>query len=199
MRQSLLARLLPLGVFLAACQLARAHAIAAVSHGFSTGFLHPLSGIDHVLAMVAVGIWGVQLGGDAIWALPVTFPLVMAVGGVLGVRGVPLSHVETVIAASALVLGIMVTTGARLPLWLAMPLVGIFAIFHGYAHGTELPHAAQPLAFGAGFVLATGLLHLSGISLGLVQRWRTGRALLRGAGAAIAITGLALLTGYITV
>jgi urease accessory protein len=176
-----------------------AHPIAGLSSGFKSGFLHPLSGLDHVLAMVAVGIWGVQLGKSATWVLPVTFPLVMAIGGAMGVRGVPLSHVETGIAASALVLGILVALAARLPLWIAMAITGVFAVFHGYAHGVELPHAAQPLAFGVGFVAATGLLHLCGISLGLARRWTAGSALLRFSGAAIAAVGVCLLTGVVTV
>jgi urease accessory protein len=186
-------------LLLGCCAGLQAHPIAGMSSGFSSGFLHPFSGLDHVLAMVAVGIWGMQLGKPATWVLPVTFPLVMAVGGAMGVRGIPLPYVETGIAASALVLGILVAFAARLPLGVAMVIVGLFAIFHGYAHGTELPHAAQPLAFGIGFVVATGLLHLCGISLGLASRWTAGNALLRFSGGAIAVIGVCLLMGVVAV
>lgn len=112
--------------------------------------------------MVSVGIWGSQLGKPAIWLLPVTFPIVMAFGGVLGVRGVPLPGVEIGVVFSALVLGLMIAFSVRPPLWIAAVLVGIFAIFHGYSHGKELPHAAQSLAFGMAFVRAACFRHLVG-------------------------------------
>jgi urease accessory protein len=155
-----------------------------------------LTGIDHILAMVAVGIWGAQLGAPAIWALPVAFPLVMSVGGALGVRGVFLPGVEIGIAASALLLGYMIFREARLPLYAAALLVGFFAIFHGYAHGTELPNAANPLAYGVGFVLATGLLHVSGIAIGLLHRWPSGARTLQIFGGGISLTGLFLLVHH---
>lgn len=170
-----------------------AHPQGGVAVGFKTGFLHPLSGLDHILAMVSVGIWGSQLGKPAIWLLPVTFPLVMALGGVLGVRGVPLHGVEVGVALSALVLGLMIALSARPPLWMAACIVGIFAIFHGYAHGTELPHAAQPLAFGMAFVLATGMLHVFGILLGTIHRWPIGARVLRFAGAGVACASILLV------
>lgn len=166
-----------------------AHPGAGVGAGFAAGFLHPLTGPDHMLAMIGVGIWGSQLGKPSIWVLPVTFPLVMAVGGVLGVRGVPLSGVEIGVAASALALGLMILLAARPPLWVAATLVGIFAIYHGYAHGIELPSSAAPLAFGLGFVLATGLLHVVGIAFGLVHNRPWGARALRAAGAGIAAGG----------
>jgi len=164
--------------------------------GFLAGLAHPVFGPDHVIAMVAVGLWGAFLGPPAIWLLPIVFPLVMAFGGVLGILGVPLPAVETGIASSAIVLGLMVALAARPPLWVAAVLVGTFAIFHGYAHGTELPEDANAVAFSAGFVIATGLLHLTGIALGLLARWPAGRIAVRGAGAAIALAGLAYLGGY---
>ena len=170
-----------------------AHNPAGIAGGFASGFLHPLTGIDHILAMVAVGIWGAQLGAPAIWALPVAFPLVMSVGGSLGVRGVFLPGVEIGIAASALLLGFMIFRAARPPLYAAALLVGFFAIFHGYAHGTELPNAANPLAYGVGFVLATGLLHGSGIGIGLLHRWPSGARTLQIVGGGISLTGLFLL------
>lgn len=161
--------------------------------GFFAGLSHPLFGPDHVIAMLAVGMWGVFLGPPALWLLPIIFPLVMAFGGVLGIVGMPLPAVETGIAASAIVLGLMVALAARPPLWIATVLIGAFAIFHGYAHGRELPDDANALAFSAGFVIATGLLHLTGIAFALLARWPAGRLVVRGAGGAIALAGLAYL------
>ena len=172
---------------------ALAHTGESVATGLLSGFLHPLTGIDHLLAMVAVGIWGTQLGRPAIWMLPLTFPLVMSMGGVLGVRGVPIPAVEFGVAGSAAALGLMIALAARPPIAVAAALVGAFAIFHGHAHGTELPGAADPLAYGAGFVLVTGLLHAAGIAIGLVDRWQAGVLALRVAGAAIALVGAYLL------
>jgi len=161
--------------------------------GFLTGFMHPVHGLDHVVAMVAVGLWGAFLGAPAIWVLPVVFPLVMAVGGALGVAGVPLPGVEFGIALSGIVLGVMVAAAARPPLPWAALIVGAFAIFHGHAHGTELPEAANPVAFSLGFVIATGLLHVCGIAFGLLVRWPAGRIAVRVAGAVIALAGCGFL------
>jgi urease accessory protein len=163
--------------------------------GFLGGVAHPLFGPDHVVAMVAVGLWGAFLGAPAIWLLPVVFPLVMAFGGVGGILGLPLPHVELGIAVSAIVLGLMVALAARPRLVLAALLVGAFAIFHGYAHGVELPGGADPVAYSVGFVLATGLLHLCGIAFGLLARWPAGRILVRAAGAAIAAAGVVFAFG----
>jgi urease accessory protein len=146
--------------------------------------------------MVAVGLWGVFLGAPAIWLLPIIFPLVMAAGGVLGILGVPLPAVETGIAASAIILGAMVALAARPPLWAAAALVGAFAIFHGYAHGRELPDGANAVAFSAGFVIATGLLHVTGIAFGQLARFPAGRFVVRAAGGAIAFVGVAYLSGF---
>jgi urease accessory protein len=170
-----------------------AHNPGGVAGGFASGFMHPMTGIDHILAMVAVGIWGAQLGAPAIWALPIAFPLVMSVGGAMGVRGVPLPGVEIGIAASALLLGLMIFSESRPSLVVAALLVGFFAVFHGYAHGTELPRAANPLAYGVGCVFATGLLHVSGITMGLIHHWPTGARVLRVAGGGISLAGLFLL------
>lgn len=172
---------------------ALAHVDAGQSTGFLSGLLHPVSGLDHVLAMVAVGLWGAQLGAPAIWLLPVTFPLVMAIGGFLGLLGVPLPGVEVGIAASAVLLGAMVATESRPPLALAAALVAFFAVFHGHAHGTELPPGQSGLLYSFGFVVATGCLHAVGIALGLLHRWRSGRVALRGAGAAVGLAGLVFL------
>ena len=144
--------------------------------------------------MVAVGLWGAFLGPPAIFLLPIIFPLVMAFGGAMGILGVALPGVEIGIALSAIVLGLMVALAARPPLWIAAALVGAFAVFHGHAHGTELPPGTDAVAFSVGFVAATGLLHLTGIAFGLLARWRAGRIAVRAAGGAIALAGLAFLT-----
>jgi urease accessory protein len=170
-----------------------AHTGVGVLGGFSSGFEHPIFGWDHLLAMVAVGMWGAQLGMPLIWVLPVTFPLVMAISGMLGGMGMSLPGVEVGIAASVLVLGLMLALAARPPIWVAAAVVGAFAVFHGYAHGAELPEAADPIAYGLGFVLATGLLHLTGIVIGLIIRWPVGQQALRAGGVAIALAGLWLL------
>lgn len=157
--------------------------------GFLSGLAHPVSGLDHVLAMVAVGLWGAQLGRPAVWALPVAFPIAMAIGGMLGLMGIPLPGVEIGIAVSAIVLGIMVVAAARPPLWVAAVLVGVFALFHGHAHGTELPEGANGTLYSIGFVIATGLLHGVGIAIGLIHRYDWGKPALRGAGALVAAGG----------
>ena len=175
---------------------ALAHSAEGVAGGFSSGFLHPVLGLDHLVAMVGVGLWGAFLGLPAIWLLPVIFPLVMALGGVLGIADVPLPHVETWIAASAVAIGLGVALALRPPLWLVAVIVGAFAIFHGHAHGTELPEAANPLSYALGFVIATGLLHLCGIGIGTLSQWPWGKSVVRGGGLAIAAVGFAFLAGY---
>ena len=162
--------------------------------GFAGGLAHPLFGPDHAVAMLAVGLWGAFLGPPALWLLPVVFPLVMAFGGVIGILGLPLPGVEACIALSAIVLGLMVMLAARPPLWTAAALVGAFAVFHGYAHGAELPPGAEAVAYSAGFVAATGLLHLAGISFGLLARWPAGRIAVRAAGGMIALAGVGFLS-----
>ncbi len=183
-------------IALATASPAFAHEGESVAGGFVSGFLHPILGWDHVAAMAAVGLWGAFLGAPAIWLLPIVFPLVMAFGGALGIAAVPLPAVETGIAASAIVLGLMVALGARPPLWAAAAVVGAFAIFHGHAHGTELPAAADAVAYAGGFVIGTGLLHLTGITLGLATQWEAGKVAVRAAGGVIAMAGLAFLTGF---
>jgi urease accessory protein len=175
-----------------AASTALAHT-GSVSGGFAGGLSHPLFGPDHVAAMVAVGLWGAFLGAPAIYILPVVFPLVMALGGVLGILGVPLPGVEIGIAVSAAVLGMVVALAARPPLWVAGLIVGAFAVVHGHAHGTELPPGADALAYSAGFVIGTGCLHLCGIAFGLLARWPVGRVAVRTAGGVIAIAGLMFL------
>lgn len=174
-------------------QPAWAHTGTDTVFGFKTGFLHPISGPDHLVAMVAVGLWGAQLGAPAIWILPITFPLVMAMGGVLGVTGLAIPYVETIIALSAVGLGLVVALRLRPPLWAAAALVAVFAIFHGYAHGRELPGAADPVGYGVGFVVATGLLHLAGILIGTLTRRPLGAQAVQACGAAIVCAGLFFL------
>lgn len=165
------------------------HAQTGAAAGLFAGLAHPVSGLDHVLAMVAVGLWGAQLGRPAVWLLPVAFPLVMALGGFLGLVGVPLPGVEVGIALSAVALGLCVLTEAHPRPWVAALVAGVFALFHGHAHGTELPEGASGALYSTGFVVATGCLHGVGIALGLVHRWRGGRIALRVAGAGVALGG----------
>ncbi len=168
---------------------ALAHVERGQAAGFFTGLSHPVSGLDHVLVMVAVGLWGAQLGAPAMWLLPVIFPMVMAMGGMIGLLGIPLPFVEVAIALSAVLLGIMVMTEARPPVAAAAVLVGFFAVFHGHAHGTELPAGQSGLLYSMGFVMATGCLHGVGIAIGLIHRWPAGKIALRIAGAGMALGG----------
>lgn len=170
-----------------------AHVEQGQAASFMVGLAHPWSGLDHILAMVAVGIWGAQLGNPAIWVLPIAFPLVMSLGGMAGLVGMPLPGIEIGIAVSAIILGVMVLGEVRPKLQLATVLVGCFAIFHGHAHGTELPEGQSGLLYSIGFVLATGCLHGVGILLGLIHRWPVGQLVLRGSGAAISLMGVFFL------
>lgn len=172
-----------------------AHTESGQASGFIAGLLHPISGLDHVLAMVAVGLWGAQLGNPALWMLPVAFPLVMAFGGFLGLISVPLPRIEVGIALSGVMLGLAVATKLQPPLWVATLLVAVFAIFHGHAHGTELPEGASGLTYSLGFVMATGLLHASGITIGLLQRWPQGKIAVRWLGGAVSFGGAYFLYG----
>jgi urease accessory protein len=185
-------------LLLAFAQAAWAHEETGQAAGFLAGLHHPISGLDHVIAMVAVGLWGVVLGPPAIWVLPVAFPLVMAFGGLMGLLGFPLPGVEIGIAVSAIVLGAMVLFEARPPLWVAALVVAIFAIFHGHAHGRELPEGTSALLYSLGFVMATGLLHAFGILLGVAHRWPVGRQFVRTGGVAIALGGIFFLWRAVT-
>jgi urease accessory protein len=158
--------------------------------GLLSGLKHPVSGLDHVVAMIAVGLWGAQLGAPAIWVLPIAFPMVMALGGMLGLLGLHLPGMEMGIAASAILLGGVVLIELRPPLAVAAALVGFFAIFHGYAHGSELAGGESALLYSIGFVIATGCLHGVGITIGVVHRWQWGQRAVRVAGAAIAGAGM---------
>lgn len=169
-----------------------------INGGFASGFTHPLFGWDHVIAMVAVGLWGAFLGRPAIWLLPVVFPVVMALGGALGVYGVEIPAVEIGIALSGIVLGLMVAFKVKPPIIIAAVIVGVFAIFHGHAHGQELPETANAMAYSIGFVIATGLLHLTGILFGFVTKWPYGEIAVRVAGGIIALVGAWFLYGALT-
>lgn len=169
---------------------AEAHTGGATGAGFGNGFSHPLSGLDHLLAMVAVGLWAAQLGGRAIWQVPAAFVAMLLVGGTLGLAGFALPAVEPGIMASLLVIGVLVALAVKMPVKAGMALVGLFALFHGHAHGTEMPAAAAPALYALGFALATTLLHAAGIGLGRVLGDRLSPVAPRLAGAAVAVSGL---------
>lgn len=180
--------------------VALAHTGAGPASGFGHGFGHPLGGLDHILAMVMVGVFAWQLGGRALWLVPASFVVVMAVGGALGMAGIGVPFVEVGIALSVIVLGAVVAFGVKAPLAVAMGMVGLFAIFHGHAHGAEMPEGAGGLAYAAGFILATALLHAAGIGVGFaIGRFgeRFGPTVVRAAGAFSALAGVGLLAGVL--
>jgi urease accessory protein len=180
-------------VLLLPARLALAHVEGGAAAGFLTGFGHPISGWDHIVAMIAVGLWGAQLGAPALWLLPVTFPMMMAFGGFLGLAGVPLPGVELGIALSAIVLGAFVAMEGRPRLPIALAIVAAFAVFHGHAHGTELAPGASALTYSLGFVVSTGCLHGLGILLGLAHARPAGRRAVRLAGGIVAAAGVFFL------
>ena len=169
--------------------------VGAHSHGFAAGFLHPLMGLDHMLAMLGVGVWAAQLGKRATWLVPAAFVAVMIAGAGLALSGIAMPMVEFGVAGSVLVIGALIALGTRLPVGVAMSLVGLFALFHGHAHGTELPGFAHPAAYGAGFVAATALLHAGGAGIALLVRQHAAKLPLRIAGAMMAVVGGGLLLG----
>jgi len=175
-----------------------AHVESGQAGGLVNGLSHPVSGLDHVLAMVAVGLWGAQLGTPAMWLLPVAFPMMMAFGGMLGLMGIALPGIEIGIAVSGIVLGALILGETKIPLFGALLIVAIFAIFHGHAHGTELAPGQNAMLYSLGFVIATGTLHGVGIGLGLVHRWQMGRLALRGAGSLVMVGGLFFLWGALS-
>lgn len=192
--------ILALATLLLAPTAALAHTGAGATHGLAHGFMHPIGGVDHILAMVTVGLFAAQLGGRALWLVPTTFVLVMAAGGAAGMAGLTIPFVEIGIALSVVVLGAIVALKANAPVAVAMGIVGFFAVFHGYAHGAEMPGAVGGLVYGAGFMAATALLHVVGIGLGLaIGRIGAGygSAAYRIAGALVAAAGLGLLTGAV--
>lgn len=190
--------LVPAGLMLAYASPAMAHDGTGLAGGFVAGFVHPLSGPDHMLAMISVGLWGAFLGRPLVYALPMIFPTVMVIGAGMGMVGVPLPPVEIGIALSVVTLGLLILFAVRAPLWVACAIVAMFGLFHGYAHGLELPSAADPIGYSTGFVLCTGLLHLTGIALGLLKVSKVGTIALRGAGGVIAVFGALFWMGLVT-
>jgi urease accessory protein len=184
---------LALALILGTVGAAQAHTPGATGAGLAEGFAHPLLGLDHLLTMAAVGLWAAQLGGRALWLVPVSFMTMMAVGGLAALAGFDLPAVELGILGSLLALGALVATAARLPVAPGAALVGFLAFFHGHAHGAEMPEAAPAGLYALGFIAATGLLHGIGIALGLYLQGTALRWIVRAGGAAVAATGLTLL------
>lgn len=177
-----------------------AHTILGSTSGFVHGFFHPLSGIDHILAFLMVGVFAWQLGGRAIWLVPATFIAVLALGASLGMAGINLPLVETGIAYSVIILGAIIALGIKAPIMAAAGLAGLFAIFHGYAHGAEMPQSAGALTYAAGFMLASAALNIAGISLGYTigrVSERFGPSTMRVSGCAAAVVGVGILAGVV--
>lgn len=185
-----------LAMFLGFLMVTSASAHGVQGGGLINGLMHPVFGPDHLLAMVAVGILSVQIGGKAIWSVPLAFVVCMLVGGVLGMKGVAFPSVETGIAASVFVLGAAIALPKKVPTLLIMALVGVFGVFHGYAHGAEMPSVAEPVLYATGFVLSTAGLHIAGVLIGVVaKRIARGDIALRVVGLFIAAVGLYILFG----
>jgi len=190
LRRAIACRALLVSVIALASGPAGAHTGTGLAGGFNMGFAHPLTGFDHLLAMISVGLWGAVLGRPLIFALPIVFPAVMVLGAVLGMFAIPVPSIDLGIALSVLVLGTCIALSVHAPVWAAAVIVGTFALCHGYAHGRELPSAADPLGYSAGFVLATGLLHVFGICVGFVNERPGGVAMTRGIGGLIGAAGV---------
>ena len=166
--------------------------------GLVHGFIHPVTGIDHVLAMIAVGVLAAQYGGRALWLVPMSFLVAMAIAGVIGMAGIVVPVAEVGIGVSVVVLGLAIAFQLRPPTFVAMAVVGFFALFHGYAHGAELPDGITGLSFALGFLLATALLHSTGVGLGLLmQRQASSRRLIQAGGGAMALVGIAVLASFL--
>ena len=174
---------------------AAAHTGIGATSSFMAGLSHPLGGLDHLLAMVTVGLWAALRGGNALWAWPCAFVGVMVAGGLLGLTGVAMPLVEPGILASTVVLGLAAGLALKLPTGWGAALVGFFALFHGHAHGTEAPVAGEVVLYGLGFVVATAALHAAGIGAATALRGATGRMIARGLGAVCALAGVALSLG----
>jgi urease accessory protein len=188
-----------LAIFLAPTA-ALAHTGVGDTSGFMYGFMHPLGGLDHQLAMILVGIFAYQLGGRALWLAPLTFVGIMAFGGFLGITGIPVPFIEIGIALSVIVLGAIVAFGVKVPVAVAMGIVGLFAVFHGHAHGSEMPMDASGVEYGLGFMLATALLHAVGIGIGFMMGMTTnwlGNNVYRVAGGLASVAGVGILLGVI--
>lgn len=172
---------------------ASAHILSGET-GFMAGLKHPVLGLDHFLAMVSVGIISAQIGGRAIWSVPATFVAMMALGGIFGIENLTLPFSEYILAFSVFALGLSIAASRRMPIMLAMVFVGVFGMFHGYAHGIEMPHVAKPVPYALGFITGTASLHIAGVLIGVVSNWfKQGGTLLRYAGAIIAGMGLELI------
>jgi urease accessory protein len=200
MKRTPITALAAMAILVASSTIATAHVGGGDTGGFANGFWHPISGVDHVLAMVMVGLFAAQLGGRALYLVPAAFVSVMATGGAVGFAGMLVPFVELGIGLSIVVLGTAVALNFRTAIPVAIVLVGSFALFHGYAHGAEMPESVNGLAYGAGFVIATALLHACGLALGLVMASKAGgrgETLVRAAGALIAVAGVSLVTGVI--
>lgn len=200
MKRTPITALAAMAMLAASSTIATAHVGVGDRGGFANGFWHPISGVDHVLAMVMVGLFAAQLGGRALYLVPAAFVLVMAIGGAVGFAGMLVPFVELGIGLSIVVLGTAVALGFRTAIAVAMALAGFFAFFHGYAHGAEMPETVNGLAYGAGFVIATALLHAWGLALGLLMASKAGargETLVRAAGALVAVAGVSMVTGVI--
>jgi urease accessory protein len=177
-----------------------AHTGAGATTGFAYGFAHPIGGLDHVLAMVAVGLFAYLLKGKALWLVPAAFVGTMALGGIVGVFGIPVPLVEIGIALSVVAIGAMIAFGKSVPIAAAMAVVGVFAVFHGHAHGAEMPAAASGLAYGLGFMLATASLHAAGVLAGFgIGKMSEAHSMkiARASGAALSLAGIAILAGVL--
>ncbi len=193
--------LLSIGTFAIAISIpaiAQAHVGHGETIGFMHGLQHPIGGLDHILAMLAVGLWAAQLGGHAVWSVPLAFLSVMALGGVLGITAVPVPFVEQGIIASDLILGALVLLATRLPLAASIGTVGLLAIFHGYAHGAEMPKEASALEYAAGFMVVTAALHLSGVGIAMLMNKLLKDRLVRLAGGGIILGGIYVLVQSLT-
>jgi len=173
--------------------LAQAHVGIGDASGFLSGLGHPVLGLDHLCAMLAVGLWSAQRGGRAVWLVPVVFLAVMAVGGALGMMAVSIPYVETGIVASILILGVMVAAAVRLPLVASAAIVALFALLHGHVHGSEMPATASGVLYGLGFMATTAMIQMCGIAAGLIARRYGVPQLIRYAGGAIAACGMMML------
>jgi urease accessory protein len=194
MHSKALAFLAAAAAAVAAPAIAFAHPGVGPVHDLVHGFAHPLTGLDHVIAMLAVGVFAAQLGGRALWLVPATFITVMAAAGIAGMLGVTIPYVETGIALSVVVLGAVIAFAVRVPVALAIAIAGLFAIFHGHAHGTEMPESASGILFGLGFITATAILHAIGIGFGmLIDRAAGGREIAQLAGGAAVVVGAVFL------
>lgn len=171
---------------------AYAHVGVGEIGGFMHGLTHPISGLDHVIAMVAVGLWAAQMGGRSVWAVPLTFVSVMALGGALQMMGISLPFTEQGIVLSVLMLGVLIAASIRLPLWLSSSMVGLFALCHGHAHGAEMPESASAMTYAFGFLLTTASLHIMGMMFGLGVQRSAHKRVVHWAGASIALCGVYL-------